>query len=64
VLSIAAAGNSGTTQVSYPASYCPVVSAVAIDSNKNLTSFTGVSGSGWRIAIIREEGYVWYIAFL
>jgi subtilisin family serine protease len=40
VLSIAAAGNSGNTQMSYPASYSSVVSVAAIDSNKNLASFS------------------------
>lgn len=40
ILSIAAAGNDGTTQMSYPASYDAVVSVAAIDSNKNLGSFS------------------------
>jgi serine protease len=40
VLSIAAAGNSGNTQMSYPASYPPVVSVAAIDSTKALASFS------------------------
>lgn len=40
VLSIAAAGNGGNTQFSYPASYDSVVSVAAIDSNKALASFS------------------------
>ena len=40
VLSIAAAGNSGNTAYSYPASYDAVVSVAAIDSNKDLASFS------------------------
>jgi serine protease len=40
VLSIAAAGNSGNTQLSYPASYSSVVSVAAIDSTKALASFS------------------------
>jgi subtilisin family serine protease len=40
VLSIAAAGNSGNTQMSYPASYSSVVSVAAIDQNKALATFS------------------------
>ena len=40
VLSIAAAGNDGTTQMSYPASYDSVISVAAIDSTKALASFS------------------------
>ncbi|HZN95974.1 MAG TPA: S8 family serine peptidase [Myxococcales bacterium] len=40
VLSVAAAGNSGTTQMSYPASYPIVVSVAAVDSNKALATFS------------------------
>ncbi|MEY4940761.1 MAG: hypothetical protein RIQ93_2496, partial [Verrucomicrobiota bacterium] len=40
VLLIAAAGNSGTTAYSYPASYSSVVSVAAIDSSKNVASFS------------------------
>ena len=40
VLPIAAAGNSGNTQYSYPASYDSVVSVAAIDANKSLASFS------------------------
>lgn len=40
VVSVAAAGNSGTTAYNYPASYPEVVSVAAIDSNKNLASFS------------------------
>ena len=40
VLPVAAAGNSGNTAYSYPASYPGVVSVAAIDSNKNLASFS------------------------
>jgi subtilisin family serine protease len=40
VLSIAAAGNAGNTQTSYPAGYASVVSVAAVDSNKALGSFS------------------------
>lgn len=40
VLLIAAAGNSGTTAYSYPASYSSVISVGAVDSDKNLASFS------------------------
>lgn len=40
VLSIAAAGNKGTSAYSYPASYPAVVSVAAIDSNKNVAYFS------------------------
>ncbi len=40
ILSVAAAGNDGTTQMSYPASYDAVISVAAIDSDKDLASFS------------------------
>lgn len=40
ILSIAAAGNDGNTRDSYPASYDSVVSVAAIDSNKQVASFS------------------------
>ncbi len=40
VLSIAAAGNDGTTNLSYPASYDSVVSVAAIDENKTVADFS------------------------
>ena len=40
ILSVAAAGNSGNTAYSYPASYDAVISVAAIDSNKDLASFS------------------------
>ena len=40
VLSIAAAGNSGNTQESFPASHDAVMSVAAIDDAKNLASFS------------------------
>jgi len=40
VLSIAAAGNAGTTQHSYPASYDSVISVAAVDSTKTHASFS------------------------
>ncbi len=40
VLSIAAAGNDGTTAYSYPASYDSVISVAAIDSNKAVADFS------------------------
>lgn len=40
MLLIAAAGNAGNTSLSYPASYNAVVSVAAVDSNRNLASFS------------------------
>ncbi|MBW6474412.1 MAG: S8 family serine peptidase, partial [Anaerolineaceae bacterium] len=40
ILSIAAAGNEGTTAYNYPASYSSVVSVAAIDSNKVVAEFS------------------------
>ncbi len=40
VLSVAAAGNAGNTQKSYPASYNSVISVAAIDSNKVVADFS------------------------
>jgi subtilisin family serine protease len=40
VLSIAAAGNAGTTQTSYPAGYTTVVSVAAVDANEALATFS------------------------
>jgi subtilisin family serine protease len=40
ILSIAAAGNEGTTALSYPASYSSVVSVAAIDENKAWADFS------------------------
>jgi serine protease len=40
VLSIAAAGNDGSTRKSYPASYSSVISVGALDSNKQIASFS------------------------
>jgi hypothetical protein len=40
VLIVAAAGNSGNSQYSYPASYDAVISVAAIDGNKNRASFS------------------------
>ena len=40
VLSVAAAGNAGNKTKSYPASYASVISVAAIDSNKNVASFS------------------------
>ncbi|HEY0096196.1 MAG TPA: S8 family serine peptidase [Archangium sp.] len=40
VLSIAAAGNGGNSQLSYPASYPVVVSVGAVDSAKNIATFS------------------------
>lgn len=40
LLNIAAAGNDGNTSLSYPASYDSVMSVAALDSNKNLASFS------------------------
>jgi serine protease len=40
ILSVAAAGNSGNTQFSYPASYASVISVAAVDSAKVAASFS------------------------
>jgi hypothetical protein len=40
VLSVAAAGNNGSTQLSYPASYDKVISVAAVDQEKNRASFS------------------------
>ncbi|MBI5257093.1 MAG: S8 family serine peptidase [Burkholderiales bacterium] len=40
VLSVAAAGNAGTTAKSYPASYTSVVSVAALDENKQWATFS------------------------
>jgi serine protease len=40
VLSIAAAGNAGTTATSYPAGYGSVVSVAAVDSNETVADFS------------------------
>jgi len=40
VISVAAAGNDGNSELSYPASYPDVISVAAIDSNKNHASFS------------------------
>jgi subtilisin family serine protease len=40
VLSIAAAGNGGNNTTSYPAGYASVVSVAAVDSSKNVASFS------------------------
>ncbi len=40
MLLIAAAGNAGNTSLSYPASYNAVVSVAAVDSSRNLASFS------------------------
>lgn len=40
ILSIAAAGNAGTTALSYPASYSSVMSVAAIDQNKAWATFS------------------------
>jgi len=40
IISIAAAGNNGDTSLSFPASYPSVVSVAAVDSNRNLATFS------------------------
>lgn len=40
VLSIAAAGNAGNSSLSYPASYSSIMSVAAVDSSKNVASFS------------------------
>ena len=45
VLSIAAAGNDGTTARSYPASYASVVSVAALDENKAWATFSQYNSS-------------------
>ena len=45
VLSVAAAGNAGTSAKSYPASYASVVSVAAVDENKQWASFSQYNSS-------------------
>jgi len=40
ILSVAAAGNRGTTELSYPASYDSVISVAAVDSTKKVAGFS------------------------
>jgi len=40
IISVAAAGNAGTTRMSYPASYSSVISVAAVDSAKALATFS------------------------
>ena len=40
MLSIAAAGNGGSTKVSYPAGYASVVSVAAVDATEALATFS------------------------
>jgi subtilisin family serine protease len=40
ILSVAAAGNGGNNQKSYPASYGSVVSVAAVDASKTVASFS------------------------
>lgn len=40
ILSIAAAGNDGNSSLSYPASYDSIMSVAAVDSSKNVASFS------------------------
>ncbi|MCF3096190.1 peptidase S8 [Aeromonas australiensis] len=66
VLSVAAAGNAGNTSKSYPASYSSVVSVAAIDSNKQLASFSQrndqveLAGPGVAVLSTVPKGYAYY----
>ena len=40
ILSVAAAGNSGTREMEYPAGYAVVMSVAAVDNNSNVASFS------------------------
>jgi serine protease len=44
IVSVAAAGNSASTNFSYPASYPSVISVAALDSNKNVAAFSQHNG--------------------
>jgi serine protease len=64
MLLVAAAGNSGNTSLSYPASYDSVVSVAAVDSNRNLASFSQrnaqveIAGPGVNVSSTwRDGGY-------
>ncbi|MDX1455177.1 MAG: S8 family serine peptidase [Gammaproteobacteria bacterium] len=63
VLSIAAAGNDGNTRKSYPASYSSVMSVAAVDSNKQIASFSQqnseveISGPGVGVQSTVPMGY-------
>ena len=62
VLSIAAAGNSGNSTMSYPASYDAVVSVAAVDQNANRASFSQfnsqveISAAGVQVLSTRSGG--------
>ncbi|WP_019676590.1 S8 family serine peptidase [Arsukibacterium perlucidum] len=64
MLLVAAAGNGGNTSLSYPASYNSVVSVAAVDSNRNVASFSQrnsqveISGPGVNVSSTwRNGGY-------
>lgn len=62
MLLVAAAGNAGNTSFSYPASYDAVVSVAAVNSSKNLASFSQrnsqveISGPGVNVASTWNNG--------
>jgi serine protease len=62
VLVVAAAGNSGNTALSYPASYATVMSVGDVDSNKSIASFSQynsqveISGPGVAILLTITAG--------
>lgn len=62
ILSIAAAGNDGTTTLSYPASYNSVVSVAAVDSSKLVADFSQknaqVELSGPGVAVLSTVPYL------
>ena len=68
VLSVASAGNNGSTQLSYPASYDKVISVAAVDQEKNRASFSqnnnmvDISAAGVSIASLYLGGRYAYMS--
>jgi serine protease len=68
VLSVAAAGNDGSTSLSYPASYEKVMSVAAVDSDKVRASFSqrnayvDISGAGVSVASLYLDGRYAYLS--
>jgi subtilisin family serine protease len=60
LISVAAAGNGGNSQSSYPATYASVISVGAVDSAKNIASFSqynaGVDVSAPGVAVVSTVG--------
>jgi serine protease len=68
VLSVAAAGNNGSTELSYPASYDKVISVAAVDQEKKRASFSqsnnkvDISAAGVSVASLYLGGRYAYLS--